>query len=196
MALWKEAPAKETIPPVRDSSIKEPDATFNTVFDRPSDRPADRPADKPNIEKANLERVTSASSLEPGKKAAIATATATAKESVIASDLVIEGKIEGSGHVRIAGKFKGDVHVQGNLTIENGAQLTGEVRADAVIVGGELSGNIEAATRVELLQTGVLNGDLKAGSLTVAAGSRMRGRVEFGWNDKMGVGADDKTPIR
>ena len=40
----------------------------------------------------------------------------------------------------------------------------------------------------ELLQTGVLNGDLKAGSLTVAAGSRMRGRAEFGWDDEKKAG--------
>jgi cytoskeletal protein CcmA (bactofilin family) len=109
---------------------------------------------------------------------------ADAKESLIAADLTIEGKIEGNGHVRIAGNFKGDVNVQGNLTIESGAKVTGEVRANTVIVGGELEGNIHAAARVELLQTGVLNGDLKAGSLTVAAGSKMRGRAEFGWDDK------------
>jgi len=29
-----------------------------------------------------------------------------------------------------------------------------------------------------------MNGDLKAGTLTVASGSRMRGRVEFGWDEK------------
>lgn len=108
------------------------------------------------------------------------------KESVIAADLAIEGKIEGAGHVRIAGRFKGDVHVQGNLTIEAGAKLTGGVRANAVIIGGELEGNIDAAARVELLESGVLNGDLKAGSLTVAAGSRMRGNAEFGWEGKPG----------
>lgn len=106
------------------------------------------------------------------------------KESLIAAELTIEGKIEGSGHVRIAGRFKGDVHVQGNLTIEAGAKLTGSVRASSVIIGGELDGNIEGASRVELLESGVLNGDLKAGSLTVAAGSRMRGQVEFGWDEK------------
>lgn len=107
-----------------------------------------------------------------------------AKESLIAADLTIEGKIEGSGHVRIAGRFKGDVYVQGNVTIDAGAKLSGGVRASTVIIGGELEGNIDAASRVELLETGVLNGDLKAGSLTVAAGSRMRGQVEFGWEDK------------
>ena len=106
------------------------------------------------------------------------------KESVISAGLTIEGKIEGAGHVRIAGNFKGDVHVQGNLTIDAGAKLTGGVRANTVVIGGELEGNIDAAARVELLQSGILNGDLKAGSLTVAAGSRMRGRAEFGWDEK------------
>jgi cytoskeletal protein CcmA (bactofilin family) len=107
------------------------------------------------------------------------------KESLIASDLTIEGKIEGAGSVRIAGRFKGDVNVQGDLTIENGAKLNGGVRAGKVTVAGELDGNIEAASRVELLESGAINGDLKAESLTVAAGSRIRGHVECGWPDKV-----------
>lgn len=105
-------------------------------------------------------------------------------ESVIGADLTIEGKIEGSGHVRLVGKFNGDVQVEGDLTIEPGAKVTGSVRAAKVTVGGELEGNIESASSVELLKTGVLNGDLKAGSLTVVAGSRMRGQAEFGWDDR------------
>lgn len=107
-----------------------------------------------------------------------------ARESLIAAELTIEGKIVGSGHVRIAGRFKGDVDVQGNLSIEPGASLTGGVRARTVTIGGSLDGNIVAASRVELLETGVLNGDLSAESLTVAAGSRMRGKVEFGWPER------------
>jgi cytoskeletal protein CcmA (bactofilin family) len=170
MALWKDPAIKESIPPTRETYGREPEAAAGSV-----------------IEKTSLEKVTPAATVDIRKSGAPMNAPTNAKESLIASDLIIEGKIEGTGHVRIAGKFKGDVNVQGNLTIEAGAQLTGEVRADAVIVGGELSGNIEAASRVELLQTGVLNGDLKAGSLTVAAGSRMRGRVEFGWSDKTAV---------
>ena len=85
--------------------------------------------------------------------------------------------------MRIAGKFKGDVNVQGDLTIEAGAKLTGSVRADKVTIAGELEGNVEEASLVNLLQTGVVIGDLKAGSLTVAAGARVRGQAEFGWDD-------------
>ena len=103
------------------------------------------------------------------------------KESHISSDLTIEGKIVGTGHIRIAGRFKGDVAVDGNVSLDAGARLEGHVKASVVSVGGELIGNIENAKRVELLETGVINGDVKAGSLTVAAGSRMRGQVEFGY---------------
>ena len=106
-----------------------------------------------------------------------------AKESLIAANLTIEGKIEGTGHVRIAGQFKGDVNVKGDLTIERGAKLNGGVRAEKVTVAGDLEGNIESAERVELLDSAVLNGDLKAGTLTVAAGSRIRGHIECGWDD-------------
>ena len=112
-----------------------------------------------------------------------ATAPRESRESIIASDITIEGKIDGAGHVRLAGRFKGDVHIQGDLTVESGAKLTGSVRANSVAIAGEVEGNIESAVRVELMETGVLNGDLKAGTLTVAAGSRMRGRAEFGWGE-------------
>ncbi|NYZ63158.1 bactofilin family protein [Luteimonas deserti] len=116
------------------------------------------------------------------------------KESVIAADLTIEGKIEGSGDVRIAGRFKGDVNVQGNLTIEHGAKLNGGVRAKQVFVSGELEGNIESASLVELRDSAVLTGDLKAGSLTVASGSKIRGHIECGWGEvksaPVGTGKD------
>jgi cytoskeletal protein CcmA (bactofilin family) len=108
------------------------------------------------------------------------------KESLIADDLTIEGKIEGGGSVRIAGSFKGDVNVQGDLTIEAGAKLTGGVRADKVTIAGELEGNVQEASRIDLLNTGAVIGDLKAGSVTVAAGARMRGKAEFGWDEGEG----------
>ena len=107
-------------------------------------------------------------------------------ESIIAADIMIEGKIEGSGSVRIAGRFKGDVNVQGDLTIEAGAKLTGGVRADKVTIAGELEGNIEGATQASLLAPGVNVGDVKCGNMTVASGARMRGVAEFGWDEKSG----------
>ncbi len=161
MSIWKDqAPAKKDAAPPPESAtptLREAPAAadFSPAVTAP---PGTRPAER-----------------SPPQEAL--------KESLIAADLTIEGKIEGTGHIRIAGKFKGDVNVQGDLTIETGAKLNGGVRAKKVTIAGELEGNIESASRVELLSSGVLVGDVKAGALTVAAGSRMRGNAEFGWDE-------------
>ena len=105
-------------------------------------------------------------------------------ESLVAAGLTIEGKIEGAGSVHIAGRFKGEISVEGDLVIEQGAHVSGEIRAQNIVVRGEVEGNVQALARVELVEPGAIIGDLKAASLTVAAGSRMRGKVDFGWGEQ------------
>lgn len=156
MALWKE--------PVKTAANPTPEATELAQLDIPQTKP---------VAEAPLQSAPRSTPV-PARPLA---------ESLIAPDITIEGKIEGAGHVRIAGNFKGDVNVRGDLTIEPRARVTGSVRAEKVTIAGELIGNIESAAHVELLQTGALTGDLKAGSLSVAAGSRMRGQAEFGWDE-------------
>jgi len=170
MALWK-------------------DSTTGTSPAAPSPAPA--PAHPREPERANVASLNPEPARRPAPAPAPAPQRNEMKESQIASDLTIEGKISGTGHVRIAGKFKGDVHVEGNVTLDVGARLEGHVKASVVSVSGELIGNIENAKRVELLESGVINGDVKAGSLTVAAGSRMRGQVEFGYEGEARTGKGD-----
>ena len=156
MALWKDPSAKDTTQGDAPAAPAEPAV-----------RSVERPAP------VGVPTQAAESARRPAPSGA-------AKESLIAADVTIEGKIEGAGHVRIAGRFKGDVNVQGNVTIEQGAHVTGQVNAATVMVSGEVEGNINASARVELLETGVINGDVKAAVLTVAAGSRMRGQADFG----------------
>ena len=159
MALWKEPTAPPPVPsPLTPRPVTE--AAPRTGMDRPATETA----------------------LTPNTMIARPKERVEVRESLIASGLSIEGKISGTGHVRIAGSFKGDVQVEGNLGIEPGAKHQGEVRASAVTVGGELTGNI-SAKHIDVTSTGVVIGDVKADTITVAAGSRMRGHVEFGWAD-------------
>lgn len=173
MALWKET--------VKTSASETPEATD---LARPG-----IPEPKPRLEAETPVQPASRPTPTPTP-----TPSKPKTESLIAPDITIEGKIEGAGHVRIAGSFKGDVNVLGDLTIEPGAKVTGSVRAEKVTIAGELIGNIESAAHVELQQSGALTGDLKAGSLSVAAGSRMRGQAEFGWDDAKGGNGAHKAP--
>jgi cytoskeletal protein CcmA (bactofilin family) len=163
MALWK------------DPSVKDPAVASDEVAGGEISESAPRAIERP----APVALASVAA--EPLRRAS---SQGAAKESLIAADVTIEGKIEGAGDVRIAGRFKGDVNVQGNVTVEQGAHVNGQVSAATVIVSGEVEGNINASARVELLDTGIINGDVKAAVLTVAAGSRMRGQADFGWGEQ------------
>ena len=164
MALWKETP---TAAAAASAAAAQPAPTADRSL-------ADRAEPRGTIDP----------SLAAGQRRPAPRERTEGGESIIAAGLAIEGKIEGTGSVKIAGRFKGDVRIDGSFSIEHGAQLVGQVFAGIVVVGGELQGNIESAKRVDVLEGGVIVGDVKAGSITVAAGSRMRGHVEFGWDDE------------
>ncbi len=173
MALWNEKPSPAPAP--RKEPMTPPPAGSL------ASAPAPAPAPLPERSVSSSEVALAAA---PRRAAPAPVSREAGGESVIAANLTIEGKIEGSGNVRMAGRFKGVVRIDGNFNIEPGAHLTGQVLAAVVVVGGELQGNIESAKRVDVLEGGVIVGDVKAGSITVAAGSRMRGHVEFGWEDE------------
>jgi cytoskeletal protein CcmA (bactofilin family) len=161
MALFGQQPRKDEPVPKPELRVEPPPAPVSAP---PPPPPA--PATTRRVEEAPMSMTTPKGS-----------------ESILSAGLTIEGKIEGNGNIRVAGRFKGNVNVKGELTIEPGASIDGEVKADTVLVGGEVRGHLIANSRVEFKESGTLIGDLKAGSLTVAAGSKMRGKVEFGWKE-------------
>lgn len=101
-------------------------------------------------------------------------------ETAIAAGMVIEGKIQGTTNLRIAGTFRGDLTVQGTLILDQGGLIVGNVSAKSVVLGGEIQGNISATSRVAILATGILRGDLKAELFVAEAGAQMAGRADFG----------------
>jgi cytoskeletal protein CcmA (bactofilin family) len=103
-------------------------------------------------------------------------------ESFFGPGVTIDGKIEGDANVRIGGKFTGSIQISGSLNVDKSARIKATINADTVTIQGELEGNVFANTQVTLLESGQIIGDIKAATLSVAAGSRMRGNVEFGWS--------------
>jgi cytoskeletal protein CcmA (bactofilin family) len=159
MALWKETAQNEqkTMPMPNEQKV----AVQSEPVEKAEPAPAPVPPVVPRMESPLRDR----------------------HESVLGSGVSIEGKMEGDGDVRIAGKFKGDIHIKGKLNIQKGAHLTAKINAGAVTIEGEVDGTVVSSGQVTLSESGQFVGDLKAKTLTVAAGSRMRGNVEFGWTD-------------
>lgn len=87
-----------------------------------------------------------------------------------------EGKLTFEGTVRIDGKFTGNIFSDGVLIIGEGAKVKAEIVVDTVIIQGEVHGNINAKSGVEMHSTGRLRGNLQTSSLMVQKGAVFDGQ--------------------
>ena len=97
-------------------------------------------------------------------------------ESVIGSNTQIKGDILGDGGLRVDGVVAGKIELTGNLVITESAKVRAEIKANNISVSGAVHGNI-TATRIEILDTGRVWGDLTVKSLLVNEGAYFRGQT-------------------
>ncbi len=105
-------------------------------------------------------------------------------ETVISVGMTLQGDVRGVGRFRILGRIEGTVDVKGDLIIEVGSHISGDVHAENVMLGGEVDGNLYASGKLELSDSGAVKGDLKVASLIVAAGANICGKIECGWSEQ------------
>ncbi len=96
---------------------------------------------------------------------------------LVGSRLSFRGEVTGDGDFYIAGRFEGDISVTGRVVVSEGAEVDANISGAAIVVGGTVRGNLSAATRVEILPSGVLTGSLKTGSFMASDGASVKGEV-------------------
>ena len=89
------------------------------------------------------------------------------------------GILEFENPLQINGYFEGEIVTSGVLLIGETAVVKANIRAATVVVGGEVTGNIEATTRLEMLDTGKVYGNVKTAKLQIADGVVFDGNCEM-----------------
>jgi cytoskeletal protein CcmA (bactofilin family) len=98
-------------------------------------------------------------------------------DSVFSAGLVWQGRISGTGGLRIEGAFDGDIMLRGLVVIgEQGRVTCDQLKAVTVIIAGSVKGNI-TAQRVEISQSGRVWGDVVTSSFSAEEGAFLRGKI-------------------
>ncbi len=114
----------------------------------------------------------------------------------LGADAVFKGQLSFEKGVRLLGKFEGEITSEGQLVVADGATLTGDVKAGTVRVDGQLKGNVNAHTKVQLSASARLEGDLQTQRLEVAEGAVLVGRCVVGTNGQAKPTLDAKPVSR
>ena len=85
-----------------------------------------------------------------------------------------------NGVSEIAGRVDGTIQVEGHpLTILAGAQVSAAtITAHEVVIGGNVTGQVDATGRIIVRETARIEGDLTAPSISVAEGAVLKGRIQ------------------
>ena len=85
------------------------------------------------------------------------------------------GKLMFNGSVRIDGDFKGSIFGNGLLVIGEGAEIEADIRVDAVMISGEVHGQIDVKKQIRIYSTGKVLGDLNTPLFAVEEGAFFEG---------------------
>lgn len=100
-------------------------------------------------------------------------------DTIIGSELIIDGNLRLNESSRIDGRVEGAVDSQASVEIGPTGQVASDVRGERVSVAGTIAGNIEASARVDLLAGANLTGDVRSPRFTIADGASFRGKVDM-----------------
>ena len=74
----------------------------------------------------------------------------------------------------------GDVVVSGTLTVNENSSITGNIRSGSVICSGVINGNLLVRDNIALLETALVVGDVRTGTLSMSRGARVSGKIDMG----------------
>ena len=98
----------------------------------------------------------------------------------IGPDNKLKGSITGTGHSIILGSVEGDCDLDGTLVVGDGGKWKGNITADNVVIAGEVSGDIVAKKKMDVVSTAKINGSLTCPLIAIAEGAVHEGEIHMG----------------
>jgi len=96
--------------------------------------------------------------------------------SIIGGGTRFRGDLDLHGLLRIDGDFEGNINTNGRVLVGRSGRARCLINADTVVIGGIVQGDVNASTRVVLLSTCIMMGNIRASQLIVEDGVIFHGQ--------------------
>ena len=110
--------------------------------------------------------------------------------SYLGPSLRIKGEITGNEDLRLDCKVEGMISIGGfRLTVGQNAHIKGDIVAREAIISGEVTGDIRACDRIDIVKSASIEGDLNTAKIVIEEGAYFKGGVEIGGGSSQ-IGTD------
>lgn len=94
---------------------------------------------------------------------------------IIGQGVIVDGTLKTAGDIQINGQFKGKLITEADVVIGEQAVVEANINAENVYVSGEVIGNIHAIDKVEIHETGRVEGNLSSAAIAIESGGILKG---------------------
>lgn len=98
----------------------------------------------------------------------------------IGKSVVVKGALSASEDLIIEGLVEGTIELRQNvLTIGPNGKIIAKIIAKSVVVQGNVHGNIAATEKVDIRDSGSVDGDIAAPRVAISEGAHFRGSIDM-----------------
>jgi len=116
-------------------------------------------------------------------------------ETLIGPGTVFEGHLETESSVSIEGVFRGRLLSKAGVVVNRVGRVEADILADYVVIHGTVIGNVTARKQLDVGGAGTIQGDVEAGSVTVAQGGTVDGVFRMSTKTAVLTGPDEQRQI-
>jgi cytoskeletal protein CcmA (bactofilin family) len=99
--------------------------------------------------------------------------------------IVINGELSASEDLTVEGCVEGKIQLSDHvLTVGSNARIKAQVTAKVIVVLGQVTGNLIATEKVDIKESGSVEGDIVAPRVAIADGSHFRGSIDMQKRDQ------------
>jgi cytoskeletal protein CcmA (bactofilin family) len=99
---------------------------------------------------------------------------------IVGVNVALSGTLKDQNDIAVYGMVDGEVNSEKSITVGQSAQVKGPVRGQVVTIAGTVHGEIDAAEKLEILETGKVYGSIATKDLVVRSGAFIDGKVVMG----------------
>lgn len=96
-------------------------------------------------------------------------------DTIIGRGVRVEGSLQTAGDIQINGEFKGKLLTEADVVVGEHAVVDADINGQNVYVSGEVKGDINAFEKIQILETGKVDGNVTSAALSIESGGILKG---------------------
>ncbi len=96
-------------------------------------------------------------------------------DTIIGRGVRVEGSLQTAGDIQINGEFKGKLLTETDVVVGEYAVVDADINGQNVYVSGEVKGDINAFEKIQILETGKVDGNVTSAALSIESGGILKG---------------------